>query len=352
MFFNVKKRPIDIFLSKQQKLLGKLYEAGEIIIKENEEESNMFVVQTGEVEVFKMGKDQKEIFLATMKEGDIFGEMSMFDDAPRSASVRAARGGTRILTLTKKTLLRRIQDDPFLFLFIIKNMSKRIRRMDNELIQHIFLFDQLTKEHLAAAKGLGSLARVCQDSDAGRSLERMKTLTIEIARKLQEWNKFPEELDDFFILNLGLASTLHDVGKESISNEILNKKGRLTNDEWKTIRNHVTVGAKILMKASEQIEGASFLNLAAEISEFHHEHFDGTGYHGLKWETIPLSARIISIVDVYTSLISDRSYREKYSPQDAIELIIKESGNHFDPEITKAFLAVIENTDDVHISPP
>ena len=122
-------------------VLGKDYADGEIIIRQGEAGDSMFVIQAGSVEVIEESEGG-EVLLAVLEQGDFFGEMAIFEREVRSATVRA-RGDTRVLTVDRKTLMRRIQRDPSLALNILETMSRRIRLLDQELAR--------VKELLAAA---------------------------------------------------------------------------------------------------------------------------------------------------------------------------------------------------------
>ncbi len=129
------------------------------------------------------------------------------------------------------------------------------------------------------------------------------------------------------------AALLHDIGKLDISKEILYKAARLTQEEFEEMKRHVEKGVKIL----EPVGGS--LRRVLPIILSHHDRFDGSGYHPTLGNDIPLEARIIAVADVYDSLTSDRPYRKAMSPFDAKEVITKESGIEFDPQVVDAFLA-------------
>ena len=118
--------------------LGKLYEDGEIIVREGEKGDCLFVIQEGEVEVYRV-RDGQEVSLAILGETEFFGEVPLFERQDRSASVRA-KGTVRVLTVERKTLLRRIQEDPTLAYRILETMSRRIRQLDSELARLMLLF--------------------------------------------------------------------------------------------------------------------------------------------------------------------------------------------------------------------
>lgn len=129
------------------------------------------------------------------------------------------------------------------------------------------------------------------------------------------------------------AALLHDIGKLDISREILYKAARLTEQEFEEMKRHVEKGIEML----EPVGGS--LRRVLPIILSHHDRFDGSGYHPTRGQDIPLEARIIAVADVYDSLTSDRPYRKAMSPFDAKEIIAKESGAEFDPQVVDAFLA-------------
>ncbi len=147
-------------------------------------------------------------------------------------------------------------------------------------------------------------------------------------------------LIDNRLIPLSYAAYLHDVGKVRVPSEILTKPGPLTEEEWKEMRKHPVYGAEMLKEKE-------FLREAAEVVRAHHERYDGTGYpRGLKGEEIPIEARIISVVDAYDAMTSDRPYRPAMSREDAIEELKKNAGTQFDPRVVKVFLSVLRRADD------
>jgi PAS domain S-box-containing protein/putative nucleotidyltransferase with HDIG domain len=132
------------------------------------------------------------------------------------------------------------------------------------------------------------------------------------------------------------GAILHDIGKMGIPDDILRKSGLLTTSERKIVEQHPIYSYELLSRIPH-------LEKAIDIPYCHHERWDGSGYpRGLKGEEIPLTARIFSIVDVWDALLSDRPYSKAWSKEEAIELITKESGKHFDPDVLNMFLKLIE----------
>lgn len=125
------------------------------------------------------------------------------------------------------------------------------------------------------------------------------------------------------------GALLHDIGKIGISDTILHKPGKLTDDEWKIMRMHPDIGARI-------VERIPFLQESMSVVRYHHERWDGSGYPlGVKSKDIPIQARIFAVVDVFDALTSKRSYRSKASPDEAIQYLREESGVLFDADIVE-----------------
>lgn len=142
-------------------------------------------------------------------------------------------------------------------------------------------------------------------------------------------------LDDGILENLRYAGYLHDIGKIGIPDEVLGKPGRLTQEEWKLMKKHPIISAKILepVRISDEVKAAI---------RHHHERFDGKGYpYGLAGETIPLEARILAVADSFEAMTSTRPYREALTDEQAVAELVKCSGTQFDPEIVRHFLAAL-----------
>jgi putative nucleotidyltransferase with HDIG domain len=129
------------------------------------------------------------------------------------------------------------------------------------------------------------------------------------------------------------AALLHDIGKLDISRELLYKAARLTKDEFVEVQQHIEKGVEMLQPVGGSLRRVLPIILA------HHDRFDGSGYHPIHGEQIPLEARIITVADVYDALTSDRPYRKALSPFDAKEIILKGSGTEFDPKVVHAFVS-------------
>ncbi|MBG0786408.1 MAG: HD domain-containing protein [Anaerolineaceae bacterium] len=168
-----------------------------------------------------------------------------------------------------------------------------------------------------------------QQKEASGHTERVVNLAMELAREMG----FPEEE----LVHIRRGALLHDIGKISIPDEIISKHGKLTEEEFDVVRRHPLFAKKWL----SQLE---LLKPALQIPYYHHERWDGSGYPlGLKGEDIPLAARMFSVIDVWDALTSDRPYRRALSKEEALNLIISQSGSHFDPKVVEHFVKVLSN---------
>lgn len=162
-----------------------------------------------------------------------------------------------------------------------------------------------------------------------------------LAMGLQLSDYFENQISDEFINLMEFVAPLHDIGKITLPDSVLCKKGNLTKEEMDIIKKHPTNGADILKSVFKNNEHNTLFELAAEMAQYHHEKWDGTGYpYGLKGEKIPISARIMAVVDAYESLTSKTCYHEAFSHEESMNIIKQEAGKSFDPEIIKVFAKI------------
>lgn len=186
-----------------------------------------------------------------------------------------------------------------------------------------------------------ALSSEMRDSEIARHLFAVQKLTEKFLLCLNEDKRYTLSVE--YINKVINASILHDIGKSSIPESILYKPGTLTFVERKIIETHTLIGVDILRKISNNLN-IDDITIANNIIKFHHEKWDGTGYPvGLKGIKIPFEARVLAIVDVYVALISKRIYRDKWSQQEAISYLKKQSGIHFDPDLVETFINKVIN---------
>ena len=178
-----------------------------------------------------------------------------------------------------------------------------------------------------------------RDDDTGAHIERTASYCKLIADKLWDAGLYPDDVDFFYAENIEKASPLHDIGKIGIADAILLKPGRLTPEEFEIMKTHVLKGYETLASVAKYYPSNTFLKFGMEISLYHHEKWDGSGYmSGLSREDIPLSARIMAVSDVYDALRSKRVYKEAFSHEKSIGIIAEGRGSHFDPVLIDVFM--------------
>ena len=181
-------------------------------------------------------------------------------------------------------------------------------------------------------------ARNIESSNHTRRTQWMMKMLCE---HLRQKAPFQSILTEAYINELFSTAPLHDIGKVGIPDCILLKPGRLTPEEFEIMKKHTTYGVEALNYARSESGRLSFILTAMEIVGTHHEKFDGSGYpNGLKGKEIPLSGRLMAIIDVYDALVSERVYKPAYSQGEALEIIAKERARHFDPDIVDAFFEI------------
>jgi putative two-component system response regulator len=177
-----------------------------------------------------------------------------------------------------------------------------------------------------------------RDNETGMHIQRIGILSRIVSEQLKATKYLC--ITDEFIDKIEKAAPFHDIGKISIPDNILKKPGKLTDEEFEIMKTHTIKGQEAIRKLIELNED-SFLVMAEEIALYHHEKWDGSGYpFKIKGNQIPLSARIISVVDAYDAMTSKRIYKTEIPHEEAIQILIKESNKHFDPTIVKAFIEI------------
>ena len=207
--------------------------------------------------------------------------------------------------------------------------SEEVLRLQNQ----IFVNQDETIELLI------SLASA-HNSETGAHLLRTQRYIFTLATRLIAMGYYSEELNKLTIENLCRAAPLHDIGKIAIPDSILNKSSKLSDEEWQIMKTHTEIGSNILISSkSKSVSQNRVLEIASDMAGCHHEKWDGTGYPAmLSGKSIPLAARIMSIVDTYDALVSVRPYKEAWTHEDALQEIIENNGKSFDPAIIEALV--------------
>ncbi|MCX4247294.1 response regulator [Paraliomyxa miuraensis] len=198
--------------------------------------------------------------------------------------------------------------------------------------------ERLTEDlRIAREETILRLARAAEfrDDETAAHLQRMSHYCYLIGKK--------KNLDEYTCEMLRIASPMHDVGKIGIPDHILLKPGRLTPDEYTIMKQHAEIGYKILSGSQSPL-----VELAANIAHTHHEKWDGSGYpRGLRGEAIPMEGRIAAVADVFDALTSERPYKKAWPLDDAVALLQRGRGAHFDPELVDLFLGSMDEVLDI-----
>jgi putative two-component system response regulator len=229
---------------------------------------------------------------------------------------------------------------------LVAERTREILLQSEELMQR--------KQEVIASQG-ATITAFCalaeaRDNETGNHIHRTQNYVRVLAEQLRDHPRFAHELNDETVALLFKSAPLHDVGKVAIPDAILLKPGKLDADEWTIMKQHTTHGRDAIVQAEAALGnlGDSFLHYAREIAYGHHEKWDGSGYpQGLAGDAIPLSARLMAVADVYDALISKRVYKEAFSHEQSIDMMLAERGRHFDPDVADALQAVAETFRDI-----
>jgi len=186
----------------------------------------------------------------------------------------------------------------------------------------------------------------CRDHNTGEHVVRTSKYVRKLGLYLLKQGYCPGELSEESLEMMERASPLHDIGKVAISDRILLKPERLTDEEFGLMKQHASIGAEILEHMYTRTPSLQYLQYAKMIAASHHERYDGSGYpSGLAGDDIPLCGRIMAVADVYDALAENRIYRKKLSHAEAFLMVKNGRGSHFDPHVIDAFEAIFSEID-------
>ena len=265
------------------------------------------------------------IFLTAMNSDDdeerAFGEgIADYITKPLKPALALARVRSQLLVRQARSWL---QDQNLALEAEVKR-----RMLENDLIQAVSI------------RALAHLAET-RDNETGAHIQRTQAYVRLLATRLSDHPLFSQTLDNKYIEVLARSAPLHDIGKVGIPDYILLKPGKLTPEEWEIMKTHTLLGCESIALAERDIDtSVEFLQQAKEIVRSHHERWDGTGYpDGLAGDTIPLSARLMAIADVFDALISKRVYKPAITFSEVYRIMQEGRDKHFDPDIIDNFLA-------------
>lgn len=226
-----------------------------------------------------------------------------------------------------------------LFAFMVSYMEENLRaqvEIQSEKLQK--KNNEIIKMQHDAIISLSNLVED-RDGDTGEHVQRTADYVSLLAQIAKDEGIYTEIITNDYISLLHRAAPLHDIGKIVVSDTILKKTGKLTPEEFDEMKKHVKEGRRIILDVLGSSNDKEYVRIASEIASYHHERWDGNGYpYNLFEKEIPLSARIMSIADVFDALVSPRCYKKPFSLETAFGIIKDSAGTQFDPVLAKLFV--------------
>ena len=206
---------------------------------------------------------------------------------------------------------------------IIRDRTSQLHRLQNSIIS--VLADMVEN----------------RDKGTGGHIERTSMYIKILIDEMKVHGVYTDEISTWDEEKIISSARMHDLGKISITDFIVNKKGKLTEAEYELMKTHAIEGERIIDKIISRTGELEFLRNARLFAGSHHERWDGNGYpRGLRGEEIPLHGRIMAIVDVYDALVSERPYKKAFTDEEAVKIIMENAGAQYDPKITEVFYNV------------
>lgn len=215
---------------------------------------------------------------------------------------------------------------------VVRKQNESIRKQNGILVQQAKKLKHLNEILIDSLSNIVEFRNL----ESKQHIKRIREFTLCLGKSMMklypECGLTPEQLDQ-----IGWASSLHDIGKIAIPDNIILKPGKLTDDEFELIESHTTKGAEIILH-SVRLNDKTIFDYAYDIARHHHEKYDGKGYpDGLKGDEISIAAQLVSLADVYDALVSKRVYKAAYEPDKAYQMIMGGHSGAFSPQLLKAF---------------
>lgn len=324
--------PTDVLRQLAERSRTCHFGAGEVIFAAGDPGDTLHVVRTGMVEIRPQA--DADVVLAALGPGQQFGELAVFDPAPRSATA-VATAETTTLELGRSDLLDIFAADPQVAITVLGSLARATTEAKEQVTFVNRFLDQKVLERTAEVREtqleiIRRLGRAAEfrDDDTGEHVYRMSHYAGALAAAIG----FDEQRSAL----LQVSAPMHDIGKIGIPDRVLLKPGKLDDEEWEIMRSHSSIGAQMLAGSTSPV-----IQLAQRIALEHHERWDGGGYpNRLRGEDICLEARICTVADVFDALTSRRPYKEPWSFDDALAEIERCGGTMFDPELASAFVGL------------
>ena len=219
--------------------------------------------------------------------------------------------------------------------------KKELVKFNNSLLEMVEAKTRTVIELQNAVMKTFSELIESRDGVTGDHIGKTQEYLRVLLEAMQQHPLYKNQIESWDTRLIMQSAQLHDVGKIAIKDSILQKPGKLTKEEYETIKMHVSFGEHIIDNIMQQTHERVFLEQAKILISTHHERWDGNGYpKGLKNSEIPLLGRMMALVDVYDALVSDRPYKKAYAHEDVVRTITESAGTHFDPELVSIFLGI------------
>lgn len=217
-------------------------------------------------------------------------------------------------------------------------LSSKHRELSNALV------DEVIKENENSAAMVSILSHIVEtrNGESGAHVQNIRHITgLLLDELMKKTDQYPMSKED--MLQIITASSLHDIGKMSVPEEILNKPGRLTDEEFQVIKKHAMAGAEMVEPLLQQENANPLIRMTYEICRWHHERYDGRGYpDGLKGDEIPIAAQVVSVADVYDALTSERCYKPAHTPDQAMQMIREGQCGAFHPLLLECLSDILD----------
>ncbi len=224
----------------------------------------------------------------------------------------------------------------------IENLYMALYKTSEDMVQYV---KDVEEKNATITRMQDSLIAVLadmvesRDKHTGHHIKKTAAYARIIMEEMRREGIHTEELTDEYISDVVRSAPLHDVGKIEVPDALLNKPGKLTDEEFAQMKNHTIAGKKIIARSAEAVAESDYLKEAEQLAAYHHERWDGRGYpYGISGDEIPISARVMAVADVFDALVSKRSYKEGFPIEKALDIIREGIGSQFDPQVAEAFL--------------
>ncbi len=225
----------------------------------------------------------------------------------------------------------------------VEKLYYRILRMNEKSIEYM---EEMLKKEEALSQMQTSLIIVLadmvesRDKNTGQHIKKTAAYVEIILNQMKELGMHKDILTDEYISNVIRSAPLHDIGKIQVPDAVLNKPGKLDDEEFEIMKSHTTAGEFVIDRVIKEVPESDYLSIAKDLALYHHEKWNGKGYpNGISGTDIPLSARVMAVADVFDALVSKRIYKPGMPMDKAFNIIKEDAGSHFDPEVVEAFFA-------------